>query len=328
MSKISAASFYPAKYRDLIDAETWAFIDRTRQWYPANAVDHSIEWQRETYDRLCLAFSVGYPQGVDVWDFEIPAVDHSIACLHYRPTGTAATAMILYFHGGGYVVGGLHSHDDYCAEICKATGFELFALDYRLAPEHEFPADRDDALVGYCYLTQSSDQPILLLGDSAGGNIAATVAHAARSENRQPAGQVLVYPQLGNNWSMGSFAEHANAPMLSAEDVIYYAKMRCGGDLSFWSDKTASPLCDPDLTGLPPTIVFAAQFDPLRDDGQHYCDAIRAKNGQALFVEEAGLVHSYLLARHSVGRAKTAVCHVVDGLLRLGNGRGLFEFAP
>ena len=226
-------------------------------------------------------------------------------------------AQILYFHGGGFVVGGLHSHDSYCAEVCAATGLSLTAVDYRLAPEHIFPADYEDVLSAYRHVISQSDMPVILLGDSAGGNLAAALAHASRHEKRRPIGQVLIYPTLGNDFSHGSFTEHTEAPMLTTKDMNFYAEMRTGGDLSKWDQKELSPLNDPDFSNLPSTWVFAAQCDPLRDDGEDYCDRVNQAGGKAQFIEETGLVHSYLLTRHSVGRAKRAFDNIVAAITRL-----------
>ncbi|MEP1206481.1 MAG: alpha/beta hydrolase [Rhizobiaceae bacterium] len=307
---------FPDKYRSLIDAQTWAFIERTAQWYPPDAVNFSIEKQRQVYDDLCNALSVDYPEGVKSSDFSIAAAasDHTIPCRKYECNEPSASAQILYFHGGGFVIGGLHSHDSYCAEICHATRLPLTAVDYRLAPEHPFPADYEDVVQAYRHLVGESELPIILMGDSAGGNLAAAVTHASRAESRQPIGQLLVYPTLGNDFDKGSYLEHANAPMLTTEDIMFYARMRTAGDLSKWQQKELSPLLDPDFSNLPPTVIFAAQCDPLRDDGEAYCAKIRAAGGKAKFIEEAGLVHSYLLARHSVDRAKLAFDNISQAL--------------
>lgn len=311
----------PQKYFELIDQETWDFINRTQEFYPPDAVNFSVAVQRQVYDQLCRAFAVAYPPAVKAQDFAISPADHAIPCRRYVCHGREAAAQILYFHGGGFVVGGLHSHDSYCAEICNATGLPLIAVDYRLAPEHIFPADYDDVVCAYRHVIGQSDSPIILMGDSAGGNLAAALAHASRREPIQPIGQVLVYPALGYEHSGGSLIEHANAPMLTKADMDFYASMRTGGKLTLWDKKELSPLNDPDLSGLPPTVVFAAQCDPLRDDGHKYCEKINAAGGKAQFIEETGLVHSYLLARHCLSKAETAFENIVIALTLLSQRR-------
>ena len=164
---------------------------------------------------------------------------------------------MLYLHGGGFVVGGLDSHDDVCAELCQRTGYELVSVDYRLAPEHLHPAAFDDALTAFEWVAKTYAQPILLAGDSAGGNLAAALAHATRGHERAPIGQVLIYPGLGGDMSKGSYVEHAEAPMLTVRDIEFYRDVRSGGP-ERQGDATVAPLADTDFSGLPPTVVVTA----------------------------------------------------------------------
>ncbi|MEP0944606.1 MAG: alpha/beta hydrolase [Rhizobiaceae bacterium] len=318
---------YPAKYRQLLDGETWAFIERTESFYPPNAVDLSIEEQRKVYDRLCAAFATPYPVGVQATDFSIATNGRPLPCRHYtdKQRLTDPVAHVLYFHGGGFVVGGLHSHDSYCADICRATGFDITAVDYRLAPEHAFPADHEDAARALQHVAAHCDLPVILLGDSAGANLAAALAHATRWNQEAAIGQVLVYPLLGSDWARGSYVDHAKAPMLTTEDVKYYSKIRLAGTNAHLTDKELAPLNDTDFTGLPSTIVFAAQCDPLRDDGWLYVKQVKAAGSDAVFVEEKGLVHSFLMARHSVGRAAAAVRRIGRAILALGHGSDISD---
>ena len=318
---------YPAKYRQLLDAETWSFIDRTEKFYPPDAVDLPISKQREVYDQLCASFATPYPDGVHATDFSIAAEGYLLPCRRYTSQDRVSEpgAQILYFHGGGFVVGGLHSHDSYCADICKATGLDLTAVDYRLSPEHSYPADHQDAATALRHVASELNLPVILLGDSAGANLAAALAHASRWDVEAAIGQVLVYPLLGSDWSRGSFVDHANAPMLTTADVDYYAKIRVADTGANMSDKELSPLNDPDFAGLPATVVFAAQCDPLRDDGWLYAKKVKTAGSEALFFEEKGLVHSYLMARHSVGKAKAAVERIARAVTALEHGKDLSD---
>ena len=195
---------YDPKYDDLIDAETWGFIRDTESWYPPDVIGLTIERQREVYDKMCRAFFAGYPKGVTAQDADIRGTTHAIPVRHYR-SQPDAPVQVLYLHGGGFVVGGLHSHDDVCAEICAATGFDVTAVDYRLSPEHPFPQDFDDALAVARVLT---GKPVLLVGDSAGGNLCAALAAALRGTPQAPIGQVLIYPGLGAPIRTGSSSTH------------------------------------------------------------------------------------------------------------------------
>lgn len=306
-------------YSKLIDAETWAFIDRTNSFYPPDAVDHSVEEQRRTYDRMCRAFHAGYPEGVSAETTAIDTPTHAIPIRIYRNAGPDEAAVVLYFHGGGFILGGLDSHDDVCAEICQRTGYEVVSVDYRLVPEHTHPAAYDDSLAAFRWAAGTYARPILLSGDSAGGNLAAAVAHATRGDPRAAIGQVLVYPGLGGRLGQGSYMMHAEAPLLSVRDMDYYRDMRAGGrDVS--RDPTFAPFADTDYSGLPPTVIVTAECDPLSDDGRDYRDRILAAGGKAAWINEGGLVHGYLRARHTVGRARDSFTRIVEAIRALGKG--------
>ncbi|MDP3378369.1 MAG: alpha/beta hydrolase, partial [Brevundimonas sp.] len=136
-------------YAKLIDAETWAFIERTNSFYPPDTIDATIDGQRAIYDRMCREFHAGYPDGIDVETTAIGTPTHRIPIRIYTPTATAPGALVLYFHGGGFVVGGLESHDDVCAELAKGSGCMVVSVDYRLVPEHVHPAAFDDAMTAF-----------------------------------------------------------------------------------------------------------------------------------------------------------------------------------
>ena len=205
-------------YQTLIDAPTWAFIEKTNASYPENTATLSIAEQRAIYDRMCATFDSPYPANVTSHDQPIAGVP----CRIYP--GKEPT--VLYLHGGGFVVGGLHSHDGVCADIRGATSLTVVSVDYRLAPEHLHPAAFDDA----CAVARAlaAQGPLILVGDSAGANLAAATCHAMRG-NPQIKGQVLIYPGLGGDLNHGSYLTHARAPMLTRDDVLYYKDIRHSG---------------------------------------------------------------------------------------------------
>ncbi|ODA92588.1 esterase [Mesorhizobium sp. SEMIA 3007] len=309
-------------YTKLIDAETWAFIERTNSYYPPDTIDYTIAQQREIYDRMCREFFAGYPQGVTVETSAIATPTHNIPIRTYRSAPQPA-ATVLYIHGGGFILGGLDSHDDVCAELCARTGYEIVSVDYRLAPEHLHPAAFDDSMSAFAWAASTHDRPILLCGDSAGGNLCAATAHATRGHAKRPAGQVLIYPGLGGDRSKGSYVTHAEAPMLTMRDLEFYKHIRTGGqDRS--GDATLAPLADTDFAKLPPTVLVTAQCDPLSSDGEAYRDRIVAAGGRATWFEEPGLVHGYLRARHTVGRARESFTRIVDAVAALGRAAWLW----
>ncbi|KJS13830.1 MAG: esterase [Hoeflea sp. BRH_c9] len=310
----------PAPYDQLIDEETWAFVDKSLAHYPAESTSLDLAGQRRVYDDLCKAFDPGRPAGVTVSDLFIPGPMGAIPVREYRPASGTPSACVLYLHGGGFILGGLESHDSICAEICDGAGHLVVSVDYRLAPENLHPAQFDDALAAFRHIANACNLPVVLSGDSAGGNLAAAVSWATRGETLLPAGQLLIYPALGADVSKGTFINHANAPMLTTADMSHYDTVRSGGRPPV-NDPSFTPLDADDYTGMPPTLVFTAECDPLSGDGPDYCARIARAGGKAICIEEQGLVHGYLRARHSVGRARDSFARMISGFTALGAGK-------
>ncbi len=304
-------------YAWLIDEEVWAFIRKTKSFAPPGPV--TLASRRAAYDAAARHFNAGRPQGVETEDFAIPGPGGDIPLRRYLPPKGEGAALILYFHGGGFVVGGLESHDDVCAELCARTGHVVVAVDYRLAPEHQHPAHFEDAFAAWDWAAGREalgvGRPILLCGDSAGATLAAAVAHAARGGAHAPGGQVLIYPSLGGSGE--SYRLNSEAPMLAKAEREFYQSQR---EAIPQDDPRAFPLRDTDFAGLPVTVCINAQCDPLADDGKDYRDRILAAGGRAISVEEPGLVHGFLRARHVSSRAGAAFDRIVESLRTLGHG--------
>lgn len=307
------------KYATRLDAALWDYINRVNGWYPPEISGLPIDRQRAVYDAMCRAFREAYPAGVEAGDGTVAAGDHAIPVRRYRMAGGTPQAIVVYYHGGGFILGGLDSHDDICAEICAGTGFDVLSVDYRLAPEHLHPAAFDDALAVFEWAAAASDLPIVLCGESAGGNLAAGVAHASRNHSRPAIGQVLIYPGLGGDESVGSYVEHAQAPLLTLGDIEFYRNVRSAKAQSP-ADPTFSPLRDSNFSGLPPTFIITAECDPLSSDGEAYRDRILAAGGRAWWREEPRLVHSFLRARKTVPRAGEAFARIIAAVAALGKG--------
>lgn len=298
-------------YSLLLDDEVRAYIAKGASYYPPGAVDLTIAEQRAVYDSMCAAFHAGHPDGVETWDEPYGGVP----CRRYE-TG-AHDVTLIYYHGGGFVVGGLHSHDDVCAELCARAGVRVISVDYRLAPETVFPGCYDDAKSAFDAISERYTGLLLVAGDSAGGNLAAAVTHHARA---RVSGVVLIYPGLGGDPTKGSYVTHANAPELSTRDMEFYKRIRTGGAVPPQGDARYAPLQDTDFTGLPPTVIVTAECDPLTSDGESYRDAIKRAGGRAVWFNEAGLVHGCLRARHMSTRAAALFDRVVDATRTLARG--------
>jgi acetyl esterase len=299
-----------ADYGLLLDDEVRAYIARGAEFYPPHAVDLDIAQQRAVYDDMCAAFHAGRPEGVEVWDEPYGGVP----CRRYEAGKTDVT--VIYYHGGGFVVGGLHSHDDVCAELCARVRVRVISVDYGLAPETVFPGCYNDTKAAFDAIALAYPQTLLSAGDSAGGNLAAAVTHHARG---QIAGQILIYPGLGGDPTKGSYIEHANAPELTTKDMLFYQTVRTGGTPPPTDDPRYAPLQDTDFAGLPPTVIITAECDPLASDGESYRNAILKAGGQAVWFNEAGLVHGCLRARGMSARGAAffdRVANAVDALAK------------
>lgn len=305
-------------YDRLIDAEIWAFIKKTAQSYPDDAVDLDIDGQRRAYNTMCRAFHRGHPPGVSTTDVTANGVPVRI----YSAGHPGCTVM--YFHGGGFVVGGLDSHDDICAEICANTGYRVVSVDYRLAPVHKHPIPFDDCWAATQWACNEFDGGLVLAGDSAGGNLAAAVAHHARGRIKGVLGQVLIYPGLGGDTSQGSYLSHADAPMLTRDDIEFYHGVRFDGDEPR-DDPTYAPLQDADFAGLPRTAIFTAECDPLHDDGPAYFKRLQHAGVLCHHETGRGLVHGYLRARGMSTRAADSFERIVVTIEALGQGLWPYE---
>lgn len=277
------------KYARLEDPGIRDFLIAGERFYPPDAVSFTMAEQRAFYDRYCAHFRKPRPAGVAAVDVRYAGVP----CRHYRLAGTATAPVLVYLHGGGFVLGGLDSHDDVCAELCAGARIEVVAVDYRLAPEHPFPAAFED---GWAALraVASTNAEIIVGGDSAGANLAAALALKARDEQApRLKGQVLIYPGLGGDMERGSYVSQATAPGLSTADVRYYRDTYRGGGSKF-----AEPLRETDYRGLPPAFLVAAALDPLHDDCFDYAARLTAAGVPALVRDEPLLVHAFLRARN------------------------------
>ena len=277
------------KYAGLEDPGIRDFLIAGERFYPPDAVTFTMAEQRAFYDRYCAHFRKPRPAEVVAEDVRYGGVP----CRHYRPKGATDVPLLVYLHGGGFVLGGLDSHDDVCAEICDGARIEVVAVDYRLAPEHPFPAAFEDCWAALTAIA-STNAEIIVGGDSAGGNLAAALALKARDEQApRLKGQVLIYPGLGGEMTTGSYVSQANAPGLSTSDVQYYRDTYRGGGSKF-----AEPLRETDYRGLPPAFLVAAALDPLHDDCFDYAARLAAAGVPAMVRDEPLLVHAFLRARN------------------------------
>ena len=256
----------------------------------------------------------------------------------YRPDGQATDPadrpLVVFYHGGGFCIGSLDSHDRECRAIAAKAGCTLVAVDYRMGPEHAYttgqtrPAWIDDAWAAFCWVGDHAAElggaadKLVVCGDSAGGNISAVVAQLARDEERPLALQVLIYPATDVRDEASdrypSYAENAEAPILEQPVRDYFRdNSRTGGD-------NASPLMSPalteDLSGLAPALVVTASHDPLRDDGEAYAAKLEAAGVPVTLQRYEGMPHGFFSFGPVVDDAGKLVAQVASAIGDLTTG--------
>ncbi len=243
------------------------------------------------------------PSVASVQELAIPAADGTpLGARRYEPRGARGT--IVWLHGGGWVLDGLELTDAMCRQLANESSASVIAVDYRVAPEHRFPVALDDCYDTLCWVAaQSADgEPLVVGGDSAGGNLAAVCALRARdgaSRGTRGAGpalaaQVLVYPVTDSDLSTPSYLQHGEPelPLLTAAEMAWFfdCYAREASDLL---DPELAPLRASDLSGLPPAIVVVAEYDPLRDDGLRYAHRLHKAGVEVTLHHYDDMAHGF-----------------------------------
>ena len=234
----------------------------------------------------------------------------------YRPSVSAATdvlPVLVYYHGGGWVIGDLDTHDVLCRQLANLSGCAVIAVDYRLAPEHRFPAAVDDAIAAARWVHANAaslkidPRRIAVGGDSAGGNLAAVVALAARDADNLPlAFQLLIYPATDQRRGWPSHTSNGQGYLLTRDSMNYYHDHYLA-DASHDHDWRASPLLAASHANLPPAFILTAGYDPLRDEGVQYAHALSAAGSRATLVNFERQIHGFLPMGRVLDEANVAV---------------------
>jgi acetyl esterase len=263
----------------------------------------------------------------EVRELEFPGPTKNIPARLYVPDGTdSEAALVVYFHGGGFVVGDLDTHDNTCRFLARSSGARVISVDYRRAPESPFPAPLDDALAAFRAVVDTAHElgghpgRVGVAGDSAGGNLAVGVARLCRRDgDRGPAFALLFYPWLDLAHKRPSYRLFGEGFYLTESDLDWYAA-RYLARADDAHDPRCSPLQADQLTGLPPTYVATAGFDPLRDDGEEFARRLREANVPVALRRHAGLIHGFANTV-SVGHVGREAVLEAAGALRLGLAR-------
>ncbi|GAA3894684.1 alpha/beta hydrolase [Streptomyces gulbargensis] len=243
----------------------------------------------------------------------------------YHPDGPPPAAgprpALVYLHGGGFVLGTLDGVDEVCRAIAARSGWAVFSLEYRLAPENPYPAALDDCFDAFAWLRRSAPglgldrHTIAVGGDSAGGNLAAALCLKLRDLGlARPAAQVLVYPAVDDAFATASWTEFADAPVLTSGDARWFWEQYIGPDHAGEVDHYAAPMRAASLRDLPPALVLTAEVDPLRDDAEAYAERLRRDGVEVTLTRCAGVFHGFFTEVGVFARTDEAIAQVARHL--------------
>ncbi len=264
--------------------------------------------------RAADAMSLARPRPsveVQAATFTIPGRDTGVTVRHYIPESAGPHALIMYLHGGGFVFGNIDTHHDVSNRLSLDTGAQVLAVDYRLAPEHPFPAGVNDVIDALRWVAGNHAQlgvdpeRIFVLGDSAGGNFAAVAAQVARDEGIRLAGQVLIYPVTDfRDIEYESRVTRADGYGLTQADMYWYRGHYLGDDGDA-TNTLASPVANDDLSGLAPAFVMTAGYDPLHSEGEDYARRLEAAGVEVEYLHLPGANHGVFSNFHAFRAGET-----------------------
>jgi len=299
----------------MIDPQAQALMDTLAQQGVASVSQVGPELARQAY---LVRKSISQPDPVEVGhvqDFAVPVKDADIRVRLYKPSTCIESpcGLTVYFHGGGFVIGSIDTHDTLCRQLCEYSGHAVLSVDYRLAPEHPFPAAFDDSLEATRWAHSNAQMlgidpaRIAVAGDSAGGQLAAVVAMALRDDTTvRLAFQLLIYPITDAMMSHPSIRHNGTGYMLTEATLqAYYSHY--WPDPSSRQDWRASPLLAKDLSGLPAAFVLTAGFDPLHDEGLAYADRLSRSGVPTQYLCFERQIHGFLPMGRVIDEANLAV---------------------
>jgi acetyl esterase len=284
---------------------------------------HAPQWAmpiadvRRAFRDLWTPAMTGEPAAMArIEDITIPDSNAGIRARVYTPELERRGPVILYFHGGGYVKGGIEESDTFCRGLARVTRYTVVSVAYRLAPEHPFPAALDDAYAATSWACANAPDPggVVVCGESAGGNLAAVVCLLARSDPRIAIRrQILLQPVVDFTLSFPSMALRESECLVPRDDLAWYYQTYYGDERDR-RDPRVSPIYADDLSRLPPALIITAEFDTLRDEAKAYADRLQAAGVPARYTCYSGMVHGFLQMGGLVPQAQSALHEVADAL--------------
>jgi acetyl esterase len=283
-----------------LDPQVAAYLDQLRTLGAPSPWDVPIEDGRRLYEESAVNLFGPAGEVASVEDVDANGVPVRV----YRPTARELAAVV-YFHGGGWVVGSLMSHDPLCRTLAARSGLAVIAVDYRLAPDHPYPAAVEDAWTATEWAAERFS-PLAVAGDSAGGQLAASVALRARDADLALALQVLIYPATNYSFDTQSYRDNTEGPALTAAQMRWFWAQYLQ-DETRADDPGCSPLRATELAGLAPALVLSAEYDPLRDEGEAYARRLDEAHVPVTLRRYEGLIHGFIRMPAVIQRANVAI---------------------
>lgn len=288
---------------------------------------HAPQWDlpiaevRQAFRSLWTPAITGEPVALRrIQDLAIPAADIRISARIYAPDDAKPCPIMLYLHGGGYVKGGIEESDAFCRNLARVARHLVVSIAYRLAPEHPFPAALDDAVAATVWTGTHAGEvggtpgPVVVCGESAGGNLAAVTCLSLRADPRVSIRyQVLLQPVVDFTLSFPSIAMAPAECLVPRDDLAWYYRSYCS-DRCDARDPRVSPIFAENLSDLPPALIIAAEYDTLRDEAQAYAERLQAAGVATRYVCARGMVHGFLQMRGMVADAQTAIEEIARAL--------------
>jgi acetyl esterase len=302
-----------------LDPQARAVLDQMAKTGIQSVEALSVEEAREA--SAAMAAMQGAPEPVaGVEDRMLPGPGGGIPIRIYAPSGEEPFPVLVYFHGGGWVLGDIESSDGLCRILANAAGCIVVSVDYRLAPEHPFPAAIEDAYYSTQWVAENASSfggdssRIAVCGDSAGGNLAAVVALIARDRGGPAIQfQLLVYPATDAACNTPSYQENAESYFLTKAAMQWFWNHYVQNDADR-SHPHASPLQAKSLAGLPAALVITAEFDPLRDEGEQYAERMRAAGTPVQLTRYNGMIHGFFTMSEILDQGRTAIQQSAEAL--------------
>lgn len=294
----------------MIDPEARAYLDWVQSLGLPPLAEQGAEEARRL-NRARVPMLAGEPEPVErIEDVRVPAPGGTIGGRLYASVRGPALPALLYMHGGGWVVGDLDSHDSVCRALARRAGCLVLSLDYRLAPEHRFPAGIEDAWAGLVWLRENAaaigadPNRLAVGGDSSGGNLAAVLARWARDrDGPRLAAQLLIYPVIDFDLDTPSYRDVGTGYGLTRESMRWYWEQYLADPLD-GASPNASPLRATDLSGLAPALLITCELDPLKSEGSAYAASLAAAGVPVEHIHEAAMIHGYIRMAGAISRAR------------------------